>query len=209
MNKIILVACLISNLAAFGQEKKPRFKYEFINQTELQLLPGRVNYYGYNYQPYCQNCKPAPQPITGKETVFDIGIQTFNGFKIKPKTIVGLTLGFDGYNTNLIVPVALGVRQELAKKDRTGSRFITSLDAGWGFSFLNKTSITSKQTGGLMINPAVGFKFPTKNGSAWLFNVGYKYQYNKTEIIYTEETQLADVQENKFRRMQVRIGFEF
>ncbi len=133
-------------------------------------------------------------------------MQTFNGWRLKPKTAVGFTTGLDAYQGALILPLAAGVRQVLFEKGPTLSKIQASLDLGAGTLWLDGEEQVSKE-GGLMINPAIGFVFPTRSGSAFLLNFGYKYQHYSLSYFYTEDNFTTETR--NIKRLQVRLGFQF
>ncbi|MCD8539859.1 MAG: hypothetical protein LRY55_08900 [Leadbetterella sp.] len=58
-----------------------------------------------------------------------------------------------------------------------------------------------------MVNPAVGFVFPTRSGSAFLLNFGYKYQRYSLSS-FTNKDNFWEETRN-IKRLQVRLGFQF
>lgn len=60
----------------------------------------------------------------------------------------------------LVIPIAAGFRHVLFEKSDKGAKLQTGLDAGLGIA--NNANSNENAKGGIMLNPAVGFKFPTK-----------------------------------------------
>lgn len=211
--KKLLILTIIGGLvfnASFAQTKK-LFKYSFVNQTEFGVLFGRVkntNYYYPSYSSYW------PGPTTNGfniQNIASVSLQTFNGFKVRKMTTVGFTTGLDLYSSTLLVPVAFGVRHVFYEKSQEGAKLQAGLDAGFGSTVANASNSYETVKGGALVNPTIGFKFPTKNGSSWLINLGYKYQYLEITQNF-EETDIYNISSKETRnlkRFQVRLGFEF
>ncbi len=212
MKKIfILFFCtMLSTYMAQAQEKS----HPFVNMTELGGLFGRVNIptYSYYYPPHSSSWYPYPAVQSYRvKNVSSISAQTFNGVYLNPKTAVGVTLGADWYNSALITPLAAGVRQVIARKKAGGSSLMASLDAGWGAAWFHEDNPGQKTTGGLMLNPAVGLRFPMRSGSSLLLNFGYKYQGAETKELISPENHynISGLETKNFNRVQVRLGFEW
>lgn len=208
MKKIYVILFFLA-FSATAQDREVK-NGKFVNQTEIALLAGRslkgsTIYYPYiDYSSYYPGFTPVP--VYKKGNTGSFSIQTFNGWRIQPRTAVGLTTGLDAYQGMLIMPLAAGVRQILYEKGPTLSKIQVSLDLGTGLTGLDGNEKVTKK-GGLMVNPAIGFVFPTRSGSAFLVNFGYKYQYYTLSTFYnidyfTEESR-------NIKRLQVRLGFQF
>lgn len=204
MKKIAVISLFLA-FSATAQEKASRF----VNQTEIVLLAGRSLTGSSNNPVYYLDVVPGPYPIAPvykKKNTGSFSFQTFNGWRVQPRTTVGLTTGLDAYQGALIMPLAAGVRRILYEKGPTLSKIQASLDLGTGTLWLDGEEGVSKN-GGLMVNPAVGFVFPTRSGSAFLVNFGYKYQHYTLSVFqskdyFTEESR-------NIKRLQVRLGFQF
>ena len=211
MKKIILFILYLIQYGAIvhGQESKKFFeKYPFVNQTEFTVLFGRTRDTYYYPSIYSNFTIPNSDYYTLRNTI-NLSLQTFNGVVIKPNTTVGITTGLDAYNSTLIMPIAAGIRQVVAQKSKNGAKIQIGLDTGWGFDWLNPKNNFEKLYGGIMINPGFGMKFPTKNGSSWLVNFGYKYQYLKIDQTEVNEYLLSSRETRNLKRLQVRVGFEW
>ncbi len=183
---------------------------KFVNQTEIALLMGRSLKGSVSYYPYYSSYYPGywPTPTYSKGNTGSFSIQTFNGWRVKPKTVFGLTTGVDAYQGALIMPLAAGIRQILFEKGPTQSKIQASLDAGIGTMWLDgndNENMTKK--GGIMLNPAIGFVFPTKSSSALLINFGYKYQRYSVSNFYAENN--FSEESRNIKRFQIRLGFQF
>jgi hypothetical protein len=219
MKKITLLFGLVLMMSAnaFAQEDKGSFfsKHPFVNKTEFGGLFGRVRIpstYYYYYPSSSSYWPPYPSNVTYTlKNVANISIQTFNGIYLNPKTAVGITLGADWYSGALVTPISAGLRRTLAVKKQGGSALVAGLDAGWGTTWLHEDNPNQKTSAGLMVNPTIGFKFPMRNGSAWLLNFGYKYQQVEVKDIITEENiyNISGLETRNYNRVQMRLGFEF
>jgi hypothetical protein len=205
----ILLIIVLSKTVLFAQEKTSFFtKYPFVNQTQVGLLIGREKngYYPVYY---------GPIPTEGYydnytlNTVANVSLQTFNGLEVSNKTTLGITTGLDLYDFSLITPLAVGIRQIIKEKNKQGAKIQLSLDAGIGTTLFDENSSFQKTKGGTMLNPSLGFKFPTKNGSAWLVNFGYKYQYLKISQTQTDNYYISREETRNHKRFQFLVGFEF
>jgi len=206
MKKLYILLFFIA-FGASAQEREVKTS-RFVNQTEIALLAGRslkgTNTYFY---PAWSSYYPYPSvPSYKKGNTGSFSFQTFNGWRIKPRTAVGLTTGLDAYQGALIMPVAAGIRQIVYEKGPTLSKIQASLDLGAGTLWLDGDEEMSKK-GGLMINPAVGFVFPTRSGSAFLLNFGYKYQHYSLSSFYSTDNFTEE--SRNIKRLQVRLGFQF
>ncbi|HLO45878.1 MAG TPA: hypothetical protein VK175_16175 [Leadbetterella sp.] len=213
MKKILILTLLGSFVfnVSFGQKEK-LFKFPFVNQTEFGVLFGRVKNNNYYYYPSYSSYWPNPTPNGfSLQNVANLSLQTFNGFQVRKKTTIGLTTGLDMYSSAILVPIAGGIRHIIFEKNDNGAKFQASLDAGYGATFANATNSYENVKGGILLNPSVGFKFPTRNGSAWLVNFGYKYQYMEISQNF-EETDIyniSSIETKNLKRFQVRVGFQF
>lgn len=220
LNSYIVTVCVFfivlagSGNMANAQEVKEKFfkKYKFVNMTEFGVMFGRTKslvYYG-SWFPY-------PTPSVSSPGVYQVNKrinvsgQTFNGVYINHKTAAGLTLGVDGYGETLLMPIALGVRRNIVQKKDGSSSLIGGLDVGYSTAWLNEDNTGFKTKGGLLISPAIGYRLPMRNNSAWLINVGYRFQ----QAQYIQERQGDGIywtefkEERKYKRLVVRLGVEF
>jgi len=150
-----------------------------------------------------------PEQTYTTKNVASLSLQTFNGFKIRKNTTLGLTVGIDSYASVLVTPIALGIRQIMVEKSDKGAKLQLGIDAGYGSTVFNPKNSQTQTNGGIMLNPAIGFIFPTKNGSAWLVNFGYKYQYLELNSSYPEDYYYSVNETRNLNRLQIRLGFEF
>ncbi len=211
MKKITLFGLFLIQFETtiYAQETQIFFeKYPFVNQTEFSVLFGRTRDSYYYPAIYSSFIIPNSDYYSLRNTV-NLSLQTFNGLVLNHKTSVGITTGLDAYNSSLIMPIAAGIRQVVAQKSKNGAKLQIGADAGWGFDWLNPKNDYEKLYGGIMVNPSFGMKFPTRNGSSWLVNFGYKYQYLKIKQTEVNEYLLSSMETRNLKRFQVRVGFEW
>lgn len=206
---ILVLMGIIAFLPSFGQKETKDFfkKHPFVNITELGTLLGRSK-----FQTYAYYRSFYPQPIQYQiQNRVNFSLQTFNGIYLNQKTAVGLTVGVDSYGPTVLMPISAGIRRNLVQKKQGGSILLGSLDAGYSTIWLNEDNTGFRTTGGLIICPTIGYKFPMRNGSAWLLNFGYRFQRAEYKQQRTED-QLYWTESNEvrnYRRMVVRFGIEF
>lgn len=211
MKKIlILFICGVFSLTqSLAQDKKSGFfkKYPFVNITELGASFGRNK-----YQTNAYYNSYYPQTILYQtQNRLNFTLHTFNGVYINPKTAVGLTVGVDSYGETALMPISAGIRRNLVQKKQGGSILLGSLDAGYSTTWFNEDNTGFKTSGGLVVCPTIGYKFPMRNGSAWMMNFGYRFQRAEYKQQRTEDqfywTESNEVR--NYRRMVVRFGIEF
>ena len=205
---ILFLFFLSSMVSVKAQDKQERFfqKYKFVNMTEFGALFGRIKYATY-YGGWYGSSYPDQFQVKNR---INFSLQTFNGVYLDKKTAAGITLGMDSYGETVLMPVALGVRRNLVQKREGGSILLGSLDAGYSTIWLNEDNSGYQTTGGLMISPAIGYKLPMRNGSAWLINLGYRYQ--RAEYKQERQGDIYWVESNEvrnYKRMLLRVGIEF
>lgn len=196
MKKLFLILIFIHSLT-YSFITFAQFKPHYVNMTEVGGLFGRVVY----DIPWSV---PAIQEV---ENRLSLTLQTFNGVQIKPRLAVGVTTGIDWYNTALLMPVAAGARYDLVRSKKNVTVFGT-LDAGYGFNWLQADGTGYDTQGGMMLNPGVGLKFGFKSGSAMLLSLSYKRQ----DAQVTKPLGWGEVEkwENRtYNRMALRLGFMF
>lgn len=201
-----LALCLFSITAQAQEEKESFFKkHRYVNMTEFGGLFGRFKYQ--IYYGWYPSTNPPQYQVSNK---VNFSLQTFNGIYLNRKTSAGITVGVDGYGKTLLMPVALGVRRNLVQKKEGGSILLGGLDAGYATTWLNEDDTGFKTTGGLMISPTIGYKLPMRNSSAWLINIGYRFQQaeyrqlQQGDLYWTESSETR-----KYRRLVFRMGIEF
>lgn len=207
---LLFLVLFFCTIAVKAQDEKTGFfrKHKFVNMTEFGGLFGRVKYQVYyGWYPYYGNY---PDQTQLKNKV-NLSAQTFNGVYLNRKTAAGITLGVDGYGETVLMPVALGVRQNLLQKKEGSSSLQGGLDVGYSTTWLNEDNTGFKTKGGMLISPTIGYRLPMKNSSAWLINVGYRFQraeYKQERqgegVIWTESNEVRN-----YKRIVLRMGIEF
>jgi hypothetical protein len=207
---LIFVALLLGSTALKAQDEKGGFfrKHKFVNMTEFGGLFGRIKYQTYygGWYPYPVNY---PDQYQLKNKV-NLSMQTFNGVYLNSKTAAGITIGVDGYGETVLMPIALGVRRTLLQKKEGGSSLQAGIDAGYSTTWLNEDNTGFHTKGGLLVSPTVGYRLPMRNGSAWLINIGYRFQRAEYEMERQGDAYWSESNEvRKYKRMVLRLGIEF
>jgi len=154
---LILVIFILSFTQSFGQEKV------YFNQTELGVLFGN-----------------GEEDWTGVDKKrIDLSLITFHGVKISKHHAVGLSVGFDQYESLSVIPFAVGWRGFLGKENRP--QLIGGFDFGGGSAVLEDKEKTewyeSWYKGGVLISPSIGVKLPARKGKSSLtISLAYKRQ---------------------------------
>lgn len=192
MRPTFLFLLLLSPLLTVAQQT--RFKPVFTNMTEVGALLGQVRY------------GTATAQAVAKRTT--VTAQTFNGLLLSPRLAVGATVGADWYNTALITPVCAGVRYDLARPNGKNLRVFGSLDAGWGFTWLNEDPTGYKTSGGWTLSPGIGFRVGKPSSANLVVSLSYKRQEADAEkpLFWNE---LAKHETRVYNRMAFRAGISF
>ncbi|MFK7948395.1 MAG: hypothetical protein AB8G11_12465 [Saprospiraceae bacterium] len=128
------------------------------------------------------------------------------GYQYKPIIGVGLGVGTDSYiysEIRNIIPVYLEARGYLKKQPFAP---YYSVQAGYGFALVNDTWNMTDASGGLMIHPKIGFRFPSRTNAAFTAEIGYLFQ----QASFTFDDWQGRYQDDvNFRRISVRFGVLF
>ena len=194
MKKIIFLLISLSPLLVWGQTTP--FKPVFTNMTEFGAAFGQVRY---------SNGTNFSESVAKR---INLTAQTFNGVLVHPRLAVGATVGADWYNSALLMPVCAGLRYDLARPNQKNLRVFGSLDAGWGFAWLNEDATGYKTTGGWTISPGIGFRVGKPSNANFIMSLSYKRQYAEASkpLFYNE---LARHETRVYNRMVVRMGIVF
>ncbi len=154
---LIPVIFILSFIQSFGQENV------YFNQTELGVLFG--------------NGEEAWTGVDKKR--IDLSLITFHGVKISNNHAVGLSVGFDQYESLSVIPFAVGWRGFLGKENRP--QLIGGFDFGGGSAVLEDKEKTewyeSWYKGGVLVSPSIGVKLPARKGESSLtLSLAYKRQ---------------------------------
>lgn len=140
---------------------------------------------------------------TNYSSVSNPTLSLFNGYAVHRLFAMGVTVGADFYNDVLVTPLAIGLRGTFFNSKVSP---YYSLDTGYGFTMLSEESSNLKNDGGWMFNPGIGLKVKAGNNTAFLVHTGYKMQRVETEI---NQWGATVHQKTTFKRLSLRIGFEF
>ena len=162
-------------------------KLPFTNHTELGLLAGNG--------------------------ITSFSIQTFNGIKIQRWRLEGgISTGLDVYSPIIILPLS-GSLTWNPLNSRAVSPFI-SMNAGYGFGWLQASNDNAKTTGGYMINPSIGLRIKTKNTAKLHLGIGFREQKAVTRQasgFYVNDfvgggPDIETQDEYRFRRISLALG---
>jgi hypothetical protein len=190
---------------------------KFIHITEFGFLLGRqaplnnnqiFPAYYYDARSITPYYYPYPT-YTSNEQYANFTFQHYTGYNIHKAISVGATVGFDYYRSNIITPLALGVRATLLPSRRISP--IINFDGGYGFIWNNDNDKTLKQNkqGGLMINPSAGLRIKLGDDGNSL-NIGIGYRVQKSQLVNNRPAEQYFETENRaFNRLSIRLGFGF
>lgn len=131
-------------------------------------------------------------------------INASTGYRFHPWLAVGAGLGFDNYEYHMI-PVFAEIRGDLLNRAITP---YYQLAVGYGWMTRRSDADTNfDYEGGLLMHPALGIKFNTRNRNAFLVEFGYRIQRYKREWNRTGQ----DIKPERWvmRRAAFRVGMEF
>jgi hypothetical protein len=143
-----------------------------------------------------------------------ISIHTTNGYRFSQRLGVGAGTGVDAYEGRLLVPLTLALTGDLGKLANQRVVPFYGFAIGHGFDLTKQNDDrgqiwrggTTRQTGGLLVQPLLGLKIRAGEGTAFTFQCGYRWQtvHNLTEF-GTSSTDRKII----FRRLFLGIGFAF
>jgi len=175
--------------------QKRAFKPVFTNMTEFGVSLGQVRY----------NVSAVTESVRKQQ---NITAQTFNGVQLRPKLAVGGTVGVDWYSSALLLPVCAGVRYDLAQPGAKNLRVFTSLDTGYGFTWLNQDPTGYETKGGWVIAPGIGFRTGRPQNANFILSLSYRRQEAEVDKplfaneIYKSESRV-------YNRIAFRVGLSF
>ncbi|GAB3770644.1 hypothetical protein GCM10028818_08390 [Spirosoma horti] len=187
---------LASSLLIFGQALAQSVTYRpaYVNYTELGGLFGRV-----------ASGSSTAQLVENK---LSFTAQTFNGVQVSRRLAVGGLVGIDWYKGALVMPVGGGLRFDFARNPYRNVRLLAIADAGYGFTWLNKSSTGYELKGGLMLNPGVALRVGKPSTNAFLLSISYKRQ-----LVDVQKPLFGnDIQRDEHRlynRLCFRMGVSF
>lgn len=187
---------LLVSLFVFGNVRAQSGSHPltYVNYTEVGGLFGRV-----------ASGSSAAQLVENK---LSFTAQTFNGVQVSRRLAVGGLVGIDWYKAALVMPVGAGLRFDLARNPYRNVRVLAIADAGYGFTWLNKSSTGYELKGGLMLNSGLALRVGKPSTNAFLLSVSYKRQ-----VVDVQKPLFgADIQRDEHRiynRLCFRIGVSF
>jgi hypothetical protein len=213
MKKFIFtsLALLLCGIRANAQDstKKVIHKHPYVNIIEVGVLTGQNITNSYYYPGASSYYIPSYGTGNTSNRISFSGL-LFNGFYLNPKTVLGVTVSFDAYNSTIITPISAGIKRRLFQKKSGGTAIMGNFDIGYGTTWLHNDVNKEKTTGGIMVAPSVGYRIPLKSGSALLFNIGYHYQRFKITTDTSTDTYINKIEETRnYNRLSFRLGFEF
>lgn len=134
-----------------------------------------------------------------------IGISLAAGKRLSRKLSLAGGLSFDQYIIGTSENILSGFGEVSGYLHPENLSLSYSLAAGYGFAFKNEEETLTSATGGLMIYPAVGFRWGKKH-LKWTLDFGYKFQ--KAHWVYEAWDIISD-QNILYRRLTVRTGVMF
>ncbi len=134
-----------------------------------------------------------------------IGISAAAGKRFNRKLSLGVGVSFDEYiaRTSENILSVFGEVSGYVSPDNLSLSY--SLAAGYGFAFENEEVGLMDATGGLMVYPAVGFRWGQKH-LKWTLDFGYKFQ--EANWLYESWGTISD-QRILYRRLTIRTGVMF
>ena len=187
---------LMTSLLVFGKALSQPVSHPpiYVNYTELGGLFGRV-----------ASGLSTAQVVENKVS---FTAQTFNGIQVSRRLAVGGLVGVDWYRAALVMPVGAGLRFDFARNPYRNVRLLAIADAGYGFTWLNKSSTGYELKGGLMLNPGLALRVGKPSTNAFLLSITYKRQ-----VIDVQKPIVGnDIQRDEHRiynRLCFRMGVSF
>lgn len=198
---LLITALLLVGISTYAQEQASS-NIRYLNQTEIGVLAG---------------------PQTNSQ-IAPFSIMNINGVEINEKFAAGIGIGLEFINESYL-PVFADVRYFF--REENFSPFV-GLQAGYSIALFDEGNIyypgniyyeylsssivpypypysnTLKPSGGIMMNPSVGFKNMMNDNLGFTFSLGYRYQrltYNNTE---NDDHLLMEL-----NRLTIKVGFIF
>lgn len=162
------------------------------------------------------------------ENRVNFSLISFHGAMISKNQAIGVSVGFDKYQSLAVFPMALGWRGFLGKENKP--QLIGGFDFGGGFALLEKKEKTewyeSQFRGGLLVSPSIGVKLPSNKGkkTALTMSLAYKrqelefftgyFEFNPTPRPFTSSSLppgYSSITETSylFHSLVARMGFIF
>lgn len=163
--------------------------------------------------PFVNHTEAGILAATGRDPSFTV--QTFNGVKInKLKLEAGITAGVDVYHEMTLLPISAGFKWN-PLNNLPVSPYI-SLNAGYGFDWLQRQRDATKYDGGYILHPSLGVRIKTKNSTRVFMGLGYRQQravidqniqpIGLFDSSFAPTPYLQAKEEYKFRRVSLSFG---
>ena len=142
-----------------------------------------------------------------------IGIQDINGFRFSRQFSAGIGFGLHLYPGLVYMPLFADFRFHFNKKGIS-----PYINAAIGYSFTQMQILGFESSkdyyGGLLVNPAIGVRFPVRSRFSFIMSFGYRYQeariYTHNAIWSSNNTYGSDYyQGHSLGYMNTKLGFEF
>ena len=142
------------------------------------------------------------------EKEFSVSFATIHGIKFKNGVKVGIGAGMDTYYGLKVFPLLASVAVDLETKKHG-----LFLQFNSGYSFVRYTrepeieEIQIDETGGLMINPMIGYRMVVENMRIYVL-AGYKYQKAELQYNYPEWWGVSQSSKQyELNRFVIQLGF--
>lgn len=172
-----------------GKKEIKDFKFketDYYHAVSFGLLPGQGEFGGF---------------------AFGGSLHYVFGYQYKPIIGAGVGIGADSYiysEIRNIIPVYLEARGYLTKNQPFAPYY--SVQAGYGFALVNDIWNMTDATGGIMLHPKVGFRFPSRSNASFTAEIGYLFQ-NASFVFDDWQGRYQD--DVSFRRISIRFGVLF
>lgn len=150
--------------------------------------------------------------IINGQTESDVHIGTsinnITGYLFERWLGVGIGFGIDNYVPGageLVYPIFVEARGYIQPKAYS---FYYSLQAGYGFAFANSDFLVTEAEGGLMYQPAIGYRIPTKDALQILVTLGARFQkasFERQDPFRGGEEILT----LQYQRIMMGVGIQF
>lgn len=135
-------------------------------------------------------------------------MSTVGGFQLTRNFGVGLGIGKDNYSSRQgegLYPVFLETRGYLVKNNNAP---FYVMRIGYGIAFTSEKFGITQAEGGLMVNPAFGYRLGGDKTGNIFFEIGYKYQeqFIERKSTFNSDVTVIDV---KYHRLSISAGIIF
>ena len=135
-----------------------------------------------------------------------IGVQDIHGYRFNRQFSTGIGFGLHLYPGLVFMPLFADFRFHFNKH---GISPFVNAEIGYTFTQMEVLGFESSKDyfGGLLVNPAIGVRFPVKNKFSFIMSFGYRYQEVR---IYAYHTYFhVNNQEQALGYLNTKVGFEF